>query len=73
MQLEWTPLWNAIPVILGSLLFVAGGLRFRRWATDDRPGIPRYSKAVETFILWLIYSGAVSIGVVLCRQTLRHL
>jgi len=73
MQLEWTPLWHAISMILGSLLFVAGGLRFRRWATDDRPGIPRDPQRVETFILWLVYSGAISLGIVLFRQTLRHL
>lgn len=73
MQLEWNPLWNAISVMLGSLLFVAGGFRFRRWATDDRPGIPRYSPRVETFLLWLVYSGAISLGVLLFRQTLRHL
>ncbi len=73
MQLEWTPLWNAISVMLGSLLFVAGGVRFRRWAIDDRPGIPRYSQRVETFILWLVYSGAIALGIVLCRQMLRHL
>ena len=73
MQLDWTPLWNLISLVLGSLLFVAGGLRFRRWATDDRPGIPRFSQRVETFILWLVYSGAISLGIVLCRQTLRQL
>ena len=67
MQLEWNPLWNAISVMLGSLLFVAGGVRFRRWTTDDRPGIPRYSQPVETLILWLVYSGAISLGIVLCR------
>lgn len=72
MPIDWTPLWIASAVAICALLFVIGGLRFRRWAIDDRPGIPRFSNQVETIILWLVYSGAVSVGIVVVRQTLRH-
>lgn len=58
-------------ISLGVALYVLGGVRFRRWAVDERPGIPRYPQAVETVLLWLIYSGVVSIGIVIIRQTIR--
>lgn len=54
-------------------LYVLGGLRFRRWVVEDRAGIPRYSAHVETIFLWLLYSGAVSIAIVILKQTMRHL
>lgn len=73
MLSEWTPLWAALVLAVALPLFVVGGLRFRSWVVDDRPGIPRYPQAVETIFLWLVYSGVVSIGIVVVRQTMRHL
>lgn len=58
---------------LGAVLFVAGGIRFRRWAVEDRPGIPRYPANVETVMLWLVYSVGISIVIVVVRQSLRQL
>lgn len=72
MPLESTLLLQAVSLTLGGLLFVLGGLRFRRWAVEDRPGIPRYSQRVETIILWLVYSGGVSLCIIVLRQTMRH-
>lgn len=63
----------ALLLATGSLLFVLGGMRFRRWAVDDRPGIPRFSSHVETIVLWLLYSGVVSFAIVVVRQTLREI
>jgi hypothetical protein len=63
----------ALSLFAGGLLYVFGGMRFRRWAVGDRPGIPRFSPSVETILLWIVYSGVVSVGVVIFRQTLRHL
>ena len=73
MAIEWTLLGSVLVVALGLPLFVLGGLRFRRWAVEDRPGIPRYSENTETIMLWLIYSFGVSLCIVVIRQTLRHL
>lgn len=53
--------------------YVVGGLRFRRWVVDDRPGVPRYSAHVETVFLWLLYSSFVSIGIVIVKQLMRRL
>ena len=67
---------SAVAVLLtalGAVLFVMGGVRFRRWAVTDRPGIPRYSASVETVMLWLVYSVGISTGIVVVRQSLRHL
>ncbi|GEM_PF-6103865 len=72
MPFDSTPLWTALWLSLGLALYVFGGLRFRRWAVADRWGVPRYSPAVETVLLWLLYSGAVSLGIIVARQTLRH-
>ncbi len=72
MPIEWISLAVAASITAFALIFVAGGLRFRRWVINDRPGIPRFSNSIETIILWLVYSGAVSIGIVVVRQTLRH-
>jgi len=58
---------------MGLVLYVVGGVRFRRWAVEDRPGIPRYSANVETIMLWLVYSVGISIMIVVVRQALRHL
>ncbi len=58
---------------LGVALFIAGGMRFRRWAVEDRPGIPRYSETGETVFLWTLYSGLIALVIVLVKQTLRHL
>ena len=73
MDGEGTTLWAALSMLGGCLLYVLGGLRFRRWAVDDRPGIPRFSSHVETIVLWLLYSGVVSVGIIVVRQTLREL
>lgn len=73
MPMEWTPLSSAGLAALGALIFVTGGLRFRRWAIDDRPGIPRFSSSVETILLWLLYSGIIAIAIIVVRQTLRHI
>jgi hypothetical protein len=60
-------------IALAAAVFVAGGVRFRRWAVEDRAGVPRYSANVETIMLWLVYSVGISIIIVVVRQTLRHL
>ena len=73
MPIESTSLASAGMTVLGLALYVAGGVRFRRWAVDDRPGIPRFSAPVETVLLWLVYSGVLSIAIVVLRQTLREL
>lgn len=73
MPFESTPLWTGIALACGALLYVVGGIRFRRWAIDDRWGVPRFSRATETVLLWLVYSGAVSVGIIILRQTLREL
>jgi hypothetical protein len=40
---------------------------------EDRIGIPRFSSHTETIVLWLLYSTVVSVGIVVAKQTLRHL
>ncbi|MFK7894867.1 MAG: hypothetical protein AB8G23_03465 [Myxococcota bacterium] len=67
------PLGLAIAGAIGFALFLLGGLRFRRWAVEDRPGIPRYSETGETVFLWIVYSGLIALIIVLVRQTMRHL
>lgn len=62
-------LWSAF----GTVLYIVGGIRFRRWAVEDRAGIPRYSPNVETIMLWLIYSAGLSIIIIVVRQTLRQI
>lgn len=54
-------------------LYVLGGLRFRRWVVEDRAGVPRYSAQVETIFLWLVYSSAVSVAIVVLKQMMRRL
>ena len=73
MPIEPTPFWSAITLSLGAVLYVMGGIRFRRWAVDDRWGVPRFSQTTETVLLWLLYSGVVSIAIIVTRQTLRQL
>ena len=73
MAFDLTALLSAGLVLLAAAFFVAGGVRFRRWAVEDRAGVPRYSANVETIMLWLIYSVGISIVIVVVRQTLRHL
>ncbi|HEB89403.1 MAG TPA: hypothetical protein ENI85_07515 [Deltaproteobacteria bacterium] len=73
MTSEWTALFSAAAIAVGLVLYVVGGLRFRRWAVEDRPGIPRFSNHVETIILWMLYSAGLSIAIIVIRQTLRHL
>ena len=73
MPIESVPLMTIMLLALGALLYVLGGIRFRRWAVDERPGIPRFSSATETIVLWLLYSGAVSFAIVIVRQSLRHI
>ena len=72
MPIESAPIITIMLLALGALLYIMGGIRFRRWAVDDRSGIPRFSSATETIVLWLLYSGAVSFAIVILRQTLRH-
>ncbi|MCR9095286.1 MAG: hypothetical protein NXI30_13785 [bacterium] len=72
MPIETTTLWTPLSLCLGLTLYVFGGLRFRRWAVADRWGVPRFSHSVETVLLWLVYSSAVSIAIIVARQTLRH-
>ncbi len=72
MPIETTSLWTALSLSLGVTLYVFGGIRFRRWAVDDRWGVPRFSRSVETVLLWLLYSTAVSLAIIVARQTLRH-
>ena len=73
MPVEWTSISNTLWLLLGSACFVVGGVRFRRWAVDDRWGVPRYSRTLETMLLWLLYSGFVASVIVVVRQTLREL
>jgi hypothetical protein len=54
-------------------IYVLGGLRFRRWIVEDRAGVPRYSANVETIFLWLVYSSAVSVAIVVLKQMMRRL
>ena len=69
----WFPLGLSVAAAMGFALFVMGGLRFRRWAVEDRPGIPRYSETGETIFLWTVYSALIALLIILVRQTLRHL
>ena len=73
MSVETWPLSQTLALSLGGLLYIAGGLRFRRWAVEDRAGIPRYSERVETVMLWMVYSGLIAMAIVVFKQTLRHL
>ena len=72
MPVEPTSLASVALISLALALYVVGGVRFRRWAVDGRPGVPRFSPSVETILLWLVYSGVLSIAVVVVRQTLRE-
>ncbi len=73
MPIESTSLTSSGLAVLALALYVAGGLCFRRWAVDGRPGVPRFSTRVETIVLWLLYSGVLSVAIVVVRQTLREL
>ncbi|MEZ4278332.1 MAG: hypothetical protein R3F21_01800 [Myxococcota bacterium] len=73
MSFDPSSLWSWIPIAAGLPLYYAGGLRFRRWAVKDRPGIPRYSMHLETVYLWLIYSGMISMLIVFVKQAMRRL
>ncbi len=53
--------------------WAAGGMKFRRWAVHRRVGQPRFPEAVETVLLWLIYSAGVSLAIALTLQVLREL
>ncbi len=68
-----TTIWGLMGLVLGAVLFVRGGLWFRRWAVEDRIGIPRFPTHAETILLWLIYSGGIALVIVLFRQTLREI
>ena len=72
MPIEPTTFWTVLSLALGLTLYVMGGIRFRRWVVADRWGVPRYSQSVETVVLWLLYSTAVSVAIIVARQTLRH-
>ena len=73
MLLETTTAWTSLVSAVGTVLYIMGGVRFRRWAVEDRAGIPRYSPNVETVMLWLVYSVGISIVIVVIRQTLRQI
>lgn len=73
MSFEPASLWIWITLVAGLPFYVAGGLRFRRWVVEDRPGVPRYSMHLETVVLWLIYSGMVSTLIVMVKQAMRRL
>lgn len=73
MAIQETSLWTVLLLAAGSVLYIVGGLRFRRWAVDERPGIPRYPRSIETVLLWLVYSGVLSVAIIVFRQTLRDL
>lgn len=70
---QLVPFGLTVAGAVGAVLFFVGGLRFRRWAVEDRPGIPRYSETGETVFLWTVYSGVIALIIVLIRQTLRQL
>ena len=63
---------GSIAQLAFAAAFVFGGIRFRRWVVEDRPGIPRFPNHVETVLLWLIYSVVVAVAIVVAKQTLRH-
>ena len=73
MSFELASLWTWIALAAGLPLYVVGGLRFRGWVVEDRPGVPRYSRHLETIFLWLVYSGSVSIVIVMVKQAMRRL
>ena len=73
MSFEPASLWAWILLSIGLPLFVLGGLRFRGWAVEGRPGVPRYSRHLETIFLWLVYSGSISITIVIVKQAMRRL
>lgn len=73
MPFELASPWIWISLAAGLLLYVLGGLRFRRWVVEDRPGVPRYSPHLETIYLWLVYSGGVSVAIVMVKQAMRRL
>jgi len=73
MPFEPDSLWTWIPLAAGLPIYVLGGLRFRRWVVEDRPGAPRYSQHLETIYLWLIYSGTLSLAIVMVKQAMRRL
>ncbi len=73
MSFEDPSLWLWILLAAGLPFYVAGGLRFRRWVVEDRPGVPRYPMHLETVVLWLIYSGMVSMLIVMVKQAMRRL
>ena len=73
MHNEIPTFWSLALLGIGAAAYIIGGVRFRRWAVEDRAGIPRYPVHVETVLLWLIYSVVISIAIVVIRQTLRHL
>ena len=62
-----------IAVAIGLPFYVAGGLHFRRWVVEDRPGVPRYSRHLETIFLGLVYSGSIAITIVIVKQAMRRL
>lgn len=73
MSLETTSLWAWISLAASFPLFLVGGLRFRRWVVEDRPGVPRYSQQVETIVIWLLYSTLVAFLIIVLKQMMRRL
>jgi hypothetical protein len=71
MPFESVSLTSSSFAALSLALYVVGGFRFRRWAVEGRPGVPRFSPQVETILLWLLYSSAIAVAVVVLRQTAR--
>ena len=72
MAFEFSAILSIGLLALAAALFVMGGLRFRRWAVENRVGVPGYSTNTETIMLWLIYSVGISIVIVVALQTFRH-
>jgi len=73
MAFDASAFWTLRLTTLETVLYVFGGVRFRRWAVEDRVGVPRYSANVETVMLWLIYNAGISVAIIVILQTLRDI
>jgi len=60
-----------VGLLVGFVVYALGGLRFRRWAVAGRSGQPRFPETLETVLLWLVYSLAISFLIVAVLQLLR--
>ena len=73
MAFDASAFWTLRLTTLETVLYVFGGVRFRRCAVEDRVGVPRYSANVETVMLWLIYNAGISVAIIVILQTLRDI